>query len=214
MTEECRGRTIAGLRNAFPDTEQDGIMPNPLISTRRHAEGVSINFFLNIDLTTTPDTLIKEAVMPFVDGFQKLNRPTAHVFVCHASEDKPTARLLAEGLKKIGSDVWLDEWEINVGDSIVQKINDALGKVSHIVVLLSSHSVDKPWVKREMSAALMRQLSMNEIRMLPVLVDNCAIPPIISDLKYASLNVGLETVVADLEKAIFSSISEPHVDIA
>lgn len=214
VPETHRSRTLAKFKKAFPDLGQDGFFSNPGFSTRTVDDGVIISVFMSLEFTDNPEMAIRDAVTPFLDGFKRLGRPTAHVFVCHASEDKPTARLLAVRLKEIGSDVWFDEWEIQIGDSIVQKINEALGQVSHLVVLLSQHSVEKPWVKREMSAALMQQLSQNEIRLLPVRLDDCEVPPIISDLKYAHLNAGLDSVMEDIEKALFPATLKPDMTVS
>ena len=81
--------------------------------------------------------------------------------------------------------MWLDQWEIRVGDSIVEKINDALTSASHLAVLLSTVSVTRPWVTKEFSAALMLQLADRAIRVLPIRLDGCTVPAILADLRYA-----------------------------
>ena len=44
-----------------------------------------------------------------------------HVFLSHNHRDKDIATLLAAQLRLVGADVWLDDWEIKPGDSIVGK---------------------------------------------------------------------------------------------
>lgn len=125
------------------------------------------------------------------------------VFICHASEDKPSARMVAEALRHMGARVWLDEWEIKVGESIVQKVTSGLEGSSHLVLLLSQHSVNKPWVRREFSAALMRQLSDGGVTVLPVKLDSASPPAIIADLRYADGSVDLENALRELREVLF-----------
>jgi esterase/lipase superfamily enzyme len=51
--------------------------------------------------------------------FKKGTRPL--VFICHSSKDKVFVKKLAADLRKQEIDVWLDEWNMNVGDSIHKK---------------------------------------------------------------------------------------------
>jgi hypothetical protein len=175
----------------------------PWITTRIVDDGILVHVYLGLDFKDKPETLVKDAVSPFIDGYRRLEQPSVHVFICHASEDKPVAREVASSLKKLGAEVWLDEWEIRVGESIVQKIGDALGKVSHLIVLLSQNSVVKPWVQKEFSSALMRQLSHKSIIVLPLRLDDCSIPPILADIKYADARAGITCAMAALEQALF-----------
>lgn len=123
-------------------------------------------------------------------------------FLCHASEDKAIVEKIGNEIKKKGADVWFDKWEIKIGDSIVERVNEGLTKMTHLVIFLSKNSVDKPWVKKELSSALMRKLNSNSIKVLPVVLEAVEIPTIISDLKYADLvtdeNSGIEQLINDL----------------
>ncbi len=205
-------RLISRLRRCFPEQElpQGSGFRNPHITSEPVGENFRVHLFLNLQFKAKPETLVRDAVAPFVEGYRRLEKPLVHVFICHASEDKPAARQLANAMTKLGAEVWFDEWEIRVGDSIVQKINDALGKISHLIVLLSLRSVDKPWVRKEFSAALMQQLSRNSIRVLPVRIDDCEIPPIIADIKYADARLGMERAFAELETSLFD-FSSPRI---
>jgi hypothetical protein len=48
------------------------------------------------------------------------------VFLSHSAKDKPIVRDLAQRLKADGLRVWLDDWEIQPGDSIPVRIRQAL----------------------------------------------------------------------------------------
>jgi molybdopterin-guanine dinucleotide biosynthesis protein A len=199
-------RMVSRLRRCFPEDQLPQTSKyhrNPQITSEIMGEEVRIHLYMSFKYKDKPETRVRDAVAPFVEGYHRLEQPFIHVFICHASEDKPAARNLANAMQRLGAEVWFDEWEIRVGDSIVQKINDALGKVSHLIVLLSSCSVVKPWVKKEFSSALMQQLSQKAIRVLPVRMDDCEIPPIISDIKYADARQGIEYALAEIEASLF-----------
>ena len=149
------------------------------------------------------EALVKESASPIFQGFRNLGRSDALLFMCHASEDKPRAREITLGLRTLGAEVWLDECEIRVGESIVQKINGGLAQATHLVILLSRESCQKPWVTRELSSALMRQLTNNSIKVLPVRLDDCEIPALLADIRYADYRRGVSAVVAELEAALF-----------
>ena len=100
------------------------------------------------------------------------------VFLSHASEDK--ARFVTEFATKLrttkGIDVWLDEWEILPGDSIVDKIfEEGINNAQAIIVVLSKYSIDKPWVKEELNAAMVKRINAGS-KLIPIVLDNCEVP--------------------------------------
>lgn len=106
------------------------------------------------------------------------------VFISHASEDHNFVLKLAEKLRKDNIDVWFDDWELEVGDSIVQSISEGLEKSSFLVVVLSENSIKSNWVLKELSSTLMRQLGKDHIVILPVLLELefNEIPPLLRDI--------------------------------
>lgn len=121
------------------------------------------------------------------EAFLSARNPLA--FICHASEDKPFVERLCKYLDAAGLPVWYDRREIAVGDSIVQSIEQGLAAASHLIAVFSTTSVSRPWVQRELSSSLMRQLGDQKIQVLPVLIENCKLPALFADIKYADCRV-------------------------
>lgn len=126
------------------------------------------------------------------------------VFLCHSSSDKPFVRQVYRDLQVSGHKPWMDEFEIMVGDSIVDKISSAHEKADYLIVFLSQNSVEAPWVKREWQAAFMRQLNSDGIRVLPAKLDDCTVPSILSDIKYANFGNSYLSGLTELLEAISS----------
>jgi hypothetical protein len=114
------------------------------------------------------------------------------VFVSHASQDARIAARVAMGLKAFDYDTWYDDWELLPGDSIVERIETAIASTDVLLVLLSKSSVDSKWVRRELSAGLARQLSGKGVMVIPVVVENCEIPSLLTDTKYIDLRGDFE----------------------
>ena len=86
-----------------------------------------------------------------------LTRRAYVIFVSHSTKDRWIARRIAElleaGGRKYGVAAFLDERDIQVGDSIPDTIRDNIKECSEFLVLLSKNSIDRPWVLIEISAA-------------------------------------------------------------
>lgn len=126
------------------------------------------------------------------------------IFINDTSSDAAFADKLASDLNSFGADVFYAKWGIKVGDSIVEKINLALSTHDHLVVVLSINSVKSEWVQRELNSSLMRQLKDKKIKIKPVLIQDCDIPALLSDIKYADFrddyNKGFASLVDSLEE--------------
>lgn len=128
------------------------------------------------------------------------------VFLCHASSDKGFVRQVNDDLRRLGVNTWLDENVIHVGDSIVAKISEGLSASSFLVIFLSEASVASMWTQKEWQSFLHRQLSGSDVRILPVLIEDCEVPAVLCDLKYAdfraSYDDGLQAITGALIRKI------------
>jgi hypothetical protein len=112
------------------------------------------------------------------------------VFISHATEDNDRFVVgFAERLRREkGVDAWLDLWEMFPGDKIVDKIfNHGLKPSDVVIVVLSSVSIHKPWVQKELDIAVVKNIE-DKTRLIPVRLDGCRIPECLRDTLYQTIN--------------------------
>lgn len=118
-------------------------------------------------------------------------KPT--VFISYSHADSQFVDNLAKRLKATGVDVWIDKWMIKVGDSITGKINEGIGASDYLVIVLSQSSVNSKWVREELNTALVRNVEVEKRAfILPVLKEDCEIPPLLKHRKYANFKDDFE----------------------
>lgn len=100
----------------------------------------------------------------------------SNVFLSHSHADKPFARRLAARLESEGHGVWIDEAEINIGDSLIEKIRDGIDQVDYVAAILSSASIGSEWVTRELDIASNREIEEKRVVVLPLLVEHVKLP--------------------------------------
>src|SRR6266849_9319270 len=90
------------------------------------------------------------------------------LFISHASEDKDAvARPLANHLQQLGLRVWLDEFELTLGDSLRRKIDYGLSRSRYGVVVLSPAFFSKEWPNKELDGLVAREDGSEKI-VLPI----------------------------------------------
>jgi hypothetical protein len=106
------------------------------------------------------------------------------VFISHSSMDHDFVLRLANRLKSDLINVWIDDWELKVGDAIVQKISVGLERCDFLIIVFSENSIKSEWVLRELNSTLMRQLTGREVTILPILleIEPEMLPPLFSDI--------------------------------
>jgi hypothetical protein len=130
------------------------------------------------------------------------------LFISHASEDnEAVARPLAAALKERGWTVWLDDFELTVGDSLSERIEQGLATSRFGVVVLSPAFFAKAWPQRELRGLNARELSARSKVILPVWheVDHdyiAARAPILADRLAANTERGLDAVADELHRAL------------
>ena len=165
--------------------EDDSILGSADFSEKKYGS--------KIDLSTIPSALSK---------IKTLKRPP-RLFISYSGKDRSFAVKLARDLKRRGVKVWIDLWEIKVGDSIVAKISDAIQGNDYLAVVLTPASVKSNWVQKELAVGLIKELEEKSVAVLPLLAKKCKIPPLIRDKKYANFlinyNRGLRELIERLK---------------
>ncbi|MDP9349919.1 MAG: DUF1883 domain-containing protein [Chloroflexota bacterium] len=90
------------------------------------------------------------------------------VFISHASEDKDeVVRPLAHALQDQGLEVWYDEFELRIGDSLRRKIDRGLANSRFGVVVLSESFFGKGWPNYELDGLVTRSVGGEQV-LLPI----------------------------------------------
>jgi hypothetical protein len=134
------------------------------------------------------------------------------VFLSHASEDKERFVLrFAAQLRAKGVDVWLDRWEMMPGDSLIDKIfEEGIGKAEAIIVVVSKHSVHKPWVREELNAAVVKRINKGSL-LIPVVLDDCEVPVALQSTLYVPVTnlEDVEAVTDRIRAAVYRHSDKP-----
>ena len=112
------------------------------------------------------------------------------IFLSHSSADKPFVRKLAADLQRAGFYAWVDEAEIKVGDSLIEKIEAGIDGTDFLGVVLSTNSIKSEWVTREVRIALSQEIAGRRVKVLPLLLERVTIPSFLLDKKYADFTTG------------------------
>jgi hypothetical protein len=120
-----------------------------------------------------------------VRGAQRTARPD--IFISHSSRDKATAIHLAQTLNFCAVDVWLDDWELDVGQSLTDEIAKAMEESRFIAILVTENYNKSVWTKTEYKKALAREQRERRTVMLPLIVGEAEIPDFLEDKIYIDL---------------------------
>lgn len=111
--------------------------------------------------------------------------PKPHcMFLSHNRADKGFVTRLASVLTVLGIQVWLDDWAIKPGDSIPTAIDQGLKEFDTFVLAWSEDAAGSKWVGSERDAAISRVMSSPNLRIVPVILDDTPLPPLLAPLKY------------------------------
>jgi hypothetical protein len=129
------------------------------------------------------------------------SQPT--VFISYAHQDKQLAINLAERLMGNGVNAWIDVWEIGPGDSLVEKVfEEGLKDCAVFIIILSTASVQSPWVKQELNVAVVGQIR-KLTQIIPILAEDCEIPVALRSLRWLDVNDGIDEVVHGIVDAAY-----------
>ena len=130
------------------------------------------------------------------------------IFISYSQRDKKFVDTLAMNLVLLKHNVWMDRWELKVGDSLIEKVENALTVSSAVILIVSKNSVDSRWCRRELNAALVREIEEKRSLILPCRIDECEMPLFLKDKLYADFRADPDKALRDIDTALLT-ISNP-----
>jgi|SRR5271166_327174 len=110
------------------------------------------------------------------------------IFLSHNHNDKPFVRELASYLRRYDIEVWVDEAEIKIGDSLIEKVGQGIKENVFVGAVISRNSIDSQWVKKELEVALQRELKEGRVVVLPIVLDDSELPIFLTGKLYADFS--------------------------
>jgi len=134
------------------------------------------------------------------------------LFLCHSHEDNSEVLYVAQTLEKTHPDfeIWVDEWALKFGDSLLEKIGEAIDQSDRLIVFLTPNSVNSNWVRKEVAAGVVMELAEEKgvdgnVFVVPVILEPVAkIPFTLRDklycdfTKYAEPDEAIEALALSL----------------
>jgi hypothetical protein len=119
--------------------------------------------------------------------------------------DSRFALRLKEELTRFGIEAWTYEDAIAAGEGIASKVEVALDRAEYVLVLLSRHALQSGWVRREIDVRLMMDLAAGRESIIPLLVDNVPVPPLLRSVKWIDFRSSFTEGIEQLKGRILST---------
>lgn len=131
------------------------------------------------------------------------------IFISHSTKDRNFADTLGANLVMSKHHIWMDRWELNIGDSLLDRIQHVLAESTAIIVLLSKNSVESEWCRREINAGLIRELAERKSLLMPCVIEDCVVPLFLQDKVYADFRADPDEALEQLKGAL-AKVSNPR----
>jgi len=124
------------------------------------------------------------------------------VFISYSHADSEFAERLLRDLHYASIPVTYDKWLLRVGESIIDRIATTVASAASVIAIISKNSITSEWVRKELSLAMVSEISGRAVRVLPALIDDCSLPASISDKLYADFRFSYYSGLRQLLEAL------------
>lgn len=134
----------------------------------------------------------------------------SRVFICYASDDKERfVKSFAEKLRNNGVDASYDEWELDLGDSLID-IFDNIDESDALCIIISKFSVESNWIKEELAAGITRKITKGT-KIIPIIIDKVPLPNSLKHINYIIINniEDYENEFDEILQNIYGKVDKP-----
>ncbi len=109
-----------------------------------------------------PEVFLRGAGVPenFIEYMRSLTGQAFVYYSCfisHSSQDKDFCQRLYNDLQAAGVRCWLASEDLKIGDRFWERIDESIRLHDKLLIVLSEHSVERAWVRREVLSALEKE---------------------------------------------------------
>lgn len=123
------------------------------------------------------------------------------VFISHSSKDKKEVEKLIPFINAMNLPVWFDKYNIDVGQSIVEKVQEGMKNSYAVIFWITNNFLDSPWCKKEMNAFIKRMIE-EDVLIISILSQEVSVdrlPLFLQDIKYIKReNESLEQIAKEI----------------
>jgi hypothetical protein len=132
---------------------------------------VQQGLFLQESPTNHPSAEICCTISNLAKYHRRITGQFYDAFISHASEDKNEfVEPLVNALTSLGLEVWYDDHNMLVGDSLLRSIDEGILRSRNGIIVLSQAFFQKPWPRYELEGLRALQTA-GRLRILPVCLD-------------------------------------------
>lgn len=134
-------------------------------------------------------------------------------FLSHAHADKAVVDQVHGWLRRAGLEVWYDATHLSAGAKIATELGRAVAQCRSALVVMSQASVASGWVEDEWNLASVQrnQAGARGFRLIPLRIDDCAVPAFLEATKWVDLAGRLDDVAAWAE--VLDALSGDELDV-
>lgn len=128
------------------------------------------------------------------------------VFVSYSRHDQAFVRMLVQRLEQSGVSVFYDEANIAIGQPLADSLHRAVENATYVLVVMSPDYFESQWGTQELHLALQQEFASDRTKVIPLLVRDCEIPPLLKSKVYADFRAteAFEQTFSKLLAAIFT----------
>lgn len=124
------------------------------------------------------------------------------LFISYSHNDASFVDRLIDDLGRYDISVWVDKNELQVGDSLIEKIREGIDKADFFAIVISKSSIKSRFVQRELDVAMTREIVDGGVKVLPLVIEKVDLPSFMKGKVYADFSRDYDVGLGSFLKAI------------